>query len=101
MLQGWPLSAAAPVALVAVAYPAGFTEQGVSGGELYLFSTSLLNDRACSLLRLPTDRFTVVCNCNVKGFIKTATIRFGAAGAFTPLGKTTPVGTLTDCVIPR
>jgi hypothetical protein len=50
---------------------------------------------------LPTDRFTVICNFNVKGFIKSATIRFGAAGVFTPLGKITPVGTLTDCTIPR
>ena len=50
---------------------------------------------------LPTDRFTVVCSYNVKGFIKSAAIRFGAAGSFNPLGKTTPVGTLTDCTIPR
>ena len=50
---------------------------------------------------LPQERFTVVCNYHIKGVIKSATIRFGPTGTFAPLGRTTTVGTLTDCSIPR
>lgn len=50
---------------------------------------------------LPPGRFTVVCNYNIKGVIKSAAVRFGRTGSFGPLGRTTTVGTLTECMIPR
>ena len=50
---------------------------------------------------LPPHRFTVVCNYNIKGVMKSAAIRFDPAAAFSPVGRTVTLGTLTDCVIPR
>lgn len=51
--------------------------------------------------KLPPHRFTVVCNYNIKGVMKSAAIRFEPAAAFSPVGRTVTLGTLTDCVIPR
>jgi hypothetical protein len=50
---------------------------------------------------LPADRFTVSCNYTIKGIIKSAGIRFSPTSAFAPLTKSTTVGTLTECMIPR
>jgi hypothetical protein len=50
---------------------------------------------------LPDTRFTVTCNYNIKGVMKSAAIRFDHAAAFGPVGKTVTAGTLTDCMIPR
>jgi hypothetical protein len=50
---------------------------------------------------LPPHRFTVVCNYNIKGVMKSVAIRFDPAAAFSPVGRTVTLGTLTDCVIPR
>jgi hypothetical protein len=37
----------------------------------------------------------------IKGVIKSASIRFAPTAAFGPVGKTVPVGALTDCTLPR
>lgn len=50
---------------------------------------------------LPQTRFTAVCNYHVKGVMKSASIRFDATAPFASLGKSVPVGTLTDCVLPK
>lgn len=49
---------------------------------------------------LPGSRFTVVCNYEVKGIMKSAMIRFDLMGRFSPVGQTVAVGTLTECVLP-
>jgi hypothetical protein len=50
---------------------------------------------------LPQERFTVVCNYNIKGVLRSASIRFNPRDRFVPLGKTATFGTLTDCMLPR
>lgn len=50
---------------------------------------------------LPKSRFSVVCNYNVRGVVKSVSIRFNPKDAFSPVGKTVTAGTLTDCVLPR
>ena len=50
---------------------------------------------------LPTGRFSVVCNYNIKGVMKSARVRFDPKSPFNPMGKTATAGTLTDCVLPR
>jgi len=50
---------------------------------------------------LPQTRFSVVCNFHTKGVMKSASIRFDATAPFASLGKSVPVGTLTDCVLPK
>jgi len=50
---------------------------------------------------LPTQRFSVVCNYTVKGFMKSARIRFDDTASFNTLGKAVTAGTLTDCVLPQ
>ncbi|MBN1606034.1 MAG: hypothetical protein JW940_05345 [Polyangiaceae bacterium] len=50
---------------------------------------------------LPTGRFSVVCNYNIKGVVKSARIRFSPTARFTRLGTSVTAGTLTDCMVPR
>jgi hypothetical protein len=50
---------------------------------------------------LPTERFTVVCNYDVVGVIKSVSLRWEPNGKFDPAKQSMPVGTLTDCVIPQ
>jgi hypothetical protein len=50
---------------------------------------------------LPEQRFTAVCNFNIKGLMKSAAIRFDLNHSFSPLGKVATIGTLTDCVVSR
>lgn len=50
---------------------------------------------------LPDQRFTAVCNFNIKGLMKSASIRFDPNHAFSPLGKVATIGSLTDCVVSR
>jgi hypothetical protein len=50
---------------------------------------------------LPPDRFSVICNYQIKGFMRSASIRFDPTTAFFPTSKTVTVGTFTDCVLPR
>jgi hypothetical protein len=50
---------------------------------------------------LPTERFSAVCNYNIKGVIKSALIRFAPTAAFGPTNRTVTVGALTDCTVPR
>lgn len=50
---------------------------------------------------LPRRRFVAVCNYNIKGILRSASIRFDVTAPFGPIGKTVTVGTLTDCVLPR
>ncbi len=51
--------------------------------------------------RLPPDRFSVICNYQVKGFVESASIRFDPTTTFFPTSKTVTVGIFTDCVLPR
>jgi hypothetical protein len=50
---------------------------------------------------LPPARFTVVCNYHIQGIMGSAAVRFGVGAAFSRLGKTVAVGSLSDCVLPR
>jgi hypothetical protein len=50
---------------------------------------------------LPANRFSVVCTYLPLGVMKSAAIRFGRTGPFTPVNVTVTAGTLTDCVLPR
>jgi hypothetical protein len=50
---------------------------------------------------LPTERFTVVCNYDVVGVIKSVALRFSPTDKFDPAKQSLPVGILTDCVIPQ
>jgi hypothetical protein len=50
---------------------------------------------------LPPGRFSVVCNFNLLGVVKSASLRFAPTGPFAPLKRSVAVGTLTGCVIPQ
>lgn len=50
---------------------------------------------------LPPGRFTVVCNFEVKGVVKSVSLRFARTVSFDPVGRTIAVGTLRDCMLPR
>jgi hypothetical protein len=50
---------------------------------------------------LPSERFTVVCNYNVVGVVKSVSLRWNSNDKFDPAKQSLPVGTLTDCVIPQ
>jgi len=50
---------------------------------------------------LPPKRFSVVCNFDIKGVLKSARIRFEPRASFNAMGKTVTVGTLSDCLVPR
>lgn len=50
---------------------------------------------------LPAERFTVVCNYNVVGVVKSVSLRWNPNDKFDPAKQSLPVGTLTDCAIPQ
>jgi hypothetical protein len=50
---------------------------------------------------LPDRRFSVICNYNIKGVVKSVAIRFNPSASFAPVGKTVTAGTLTECMLPR
>jgi hypothetical protein len=50
---------------------------------------------------LPPERFSVACNYNIVGVVKSVSLRWGQTAPFTPVDKSVTVGTLTDCVIPQ
>jgi len=50
---------------------------------------------------LPTERFTVACNFDIVGVIKSVSTRWETNGRFDPAKQALPAGTLTDCVIPQ
>jgi hypothetical protein len=50
---------------------------------------------------LPAERFTVVCNYDVVGVVKSVSLRWNANDKFDPAKQSLPVGTLTDCAIPQ
>jgi hypothetical protein len=51
--------------------------------------------------QLPAERFTVVCNYDVVGVVKSVSLRWNPNDKFDPAKQSLPVGTLTDCVIPQ
>ena len=50
---------------------------------------------------LPAERFTVVCNYDIVGVIKSVSLRWSPGDKFDPAKQSLPVGILTDCVIPQ
>jgi hypothetical protein len=50
---------------------------------------------------LPDRRFSVICNYNIKGVVKSVSIRFNPSASFAGVGKSVTAGTLTECVLPR
>ncbi|HEX7500112.1 MAG TPA: hypothetical protein VF524_07365 [Polyangia bacterium] len=50
---------------------------------------------------LPHGRFTVVCNYHMVSAVKSVSLRWSATGSFDAVKDALPVGSLTDCVIPR
>jgi hypothetical protein len=49
---------------------------------------------------LPGSRFTVVCNFEMLGVLKSVAFRWSLQGAFDPSKESVPVGALNDCSIP-
>ena len=50
---------------------------------------------------LPAGRFTVSCSYSIKGMVRAAAIRFAPTAPFDRIGKTLPVGALSDCTLRR
>jgi hypothetical protein len=50
---------------------------------------------------LPAGRFTVLCSYNINGMVRAAAIRFAPTAPFDRIGKTIPVGALSDCTLRR
>jgi hypothetical protein len=50
---------------------------------------------------LPSERFTVVCNYDIVGVIKSVSLRWSPTDKFDAAKQSLPVGILTDCVIPQ
>lgn len=48
---------------------------------------------------LPNGRFVVTCAYHVQGVVRSASVRFAAKRAMSPLKRTVTAGTLTDCVL--
>jgi hypothetical protein len=89
----------APVRGLSVDKPELLQPYATVGGELLLGAGLWTNPDLKQTL--PATRFSVVCNYNVKGLLRSARIRFDPTSPFNPLGKTVTVGTLTDCQLPR
>jgi hypothetical protein len=52
-------------------------------------------------ISLPSTRFTVVCNYQVRGVMRSGALRWTPTGRFDPLKQGVAVGALTDCAIPE
>ena len=50
---------------------------------------------------LPTERFTVMCNYDIVGVLKSVSLRWSPNDKFEPAKQGLPVGILKDCVIPQ
>jgi hypothetical protein len=50
---------------------------------------------------LPAGRFTVSCTYSIDGMVRAAAIRFASTAPFDRIGKTIPVGALSDCTLRR
>ena len=50
---------------------------------------------------LPKERFTVMCNYDVVGVLKSVSLRWSPTDKFDAAKQTLPVGILSDCVIPQ
>jgi hypothetical protein len=88
-----------PVSSLTADKPEMLQPYSTLGGELLLGAG--LWTAADMRQTLPETRFSVVCNYNIKGVMKSASIRFSPTGRFNPTGKTVTVGSLNDCVVPR
>lgn len=93
------------------AYTAGkqpWPEQSDAGAVLRPYSTvkgdlllgSGLWDSPLLPASLPSSRFTVVCNFQMLGVIKSVAFRWSLEGAFDPSKESVPFGSLSDCSIP-
>jgi hypothetical protein len=49
---------------------------------------------------LPAKRFTVVCDYEILGALRTVALRWSPAGDFAPVERSVPAGILRDCTIP-
>jgi len=49
---------------------------------------------------LPAQRFTVVCDYDILGALRTVALRWSPSGKFAPADRSFPVGMLRDCSIP-
>jgi hypothetical protein len=49
---------------------------------------------------LPAQRFTVVCDYEIVGALRTVALRWSPSGEFTRVERSVPVGPLRDCAIP-
>ena len=50
--------------------------------------------------KLPAQRFTVVCDYEIVGALRTVALRWSPSGDFAPVERSVPVGSLRDCAIP-
>jgi hypothetical protein len=50
---------------------------------------------------LPAERFTVMCNYDIVGVLKSVSLRWSPNDKFEPAKQGLPVGILKDCVIPQ
>jgi hypothetical protein len=51
--------------------------------------------------RVPSHRFTVVCNFQVVGVLRSVSLRWTPTGNFAPLSQSVAAGKLSDCVLPE
>jgi hypothetical protein len=50
---------------------------------------------------LPAQRFTVTCDYEIVGALRSVTLRWSPSGDFGPVERSVPVGSLRDCSIPQ
>jgi len=67
-------------------------------GELFLGAG--LWDSPALHAGLPTQRFTVVCDYEIVGALRSVLLRWSPAGDFVPVDRSLAVGSLRDCSIP-
>ncbi len=50
---------------------------------------------------LPSKRFSVICDFHMLEAVKQADLRWSPKGKFSPLNRSVPAGTLSNCEIPK
>ena len=91
-LQGLPVSVVKTTTIV----PAGR-----SGNDAPITKTHEVWTSADMKQPLPAGRFTVSCTYSIDGMVRAAAIRFASTAPFDRIGKTIPVGALSDCTLRR
>jgi hypothetical protein len=67
-------------------------------GELFLAAG--LWDSPALAAGLPKRRFTVMCDLDIVGGLRTVALRWTTTATFEPIDRSLAVGTLRDCILP-